>query len=99
MPTYEVAFEPEAQADLNKLDSTTRAQIDKAMARLASNPSVGKPLKKPLAGLFSLYAVNKRYRIVYDIDTASTTVTVLVIGARQSGKRSDPYATTARRRA
>ncbi|GGL18483.1 type II toxin-antitoxin system RelE family toxin [Deinococcus radiotolerans] len=97
MPTYTIAFEPEAQADLKKLDSTTRAHIDKALARLASNPSAGKPLKKPLAGLFSYHAANKRYRIVYDIDSASSTVTVLTIGARQSGKRSDPYATARRR--
>ncbi|MBZ9752980.1 type II toxin-antitoxin system RelE/ParE family toxin [Deinococcus sp. HMF7604] len=99
MPTYTIAFEPDAQADLKKLDPTTRAQIDKALARIADNPNVGKPLKKPLAGLFSHHAVSKRYRIVYHIDDASLTVTVFTIGARQSGKRSDPYATTSRRRA
>lgn len=97
MPTYTIAFEPGAQADLNKLDPTTRALISKALARLASNPNVGKPLKNPLTGLYSLHAANKRYRIVYAIDSASTTVTVIVIGARQSGKRSDPYATARRR--
>ncbi|MDR6330645.1 type II toxin-antitoxin system RelE/ParE family toxin [Deinococcus soli (ex Cha et al. 2016)] len=97
MPTHTIAFDPGAQADLNKLDPTTRTQIDKALVRLASNPNLGKPLKKPLAGLYSLHAARKRYRIVYDIDTASATITVLAIGARQSGKRSDPYATTRRR--
>lgn len=97
MPQYTLVLEPLAEADHKKLDPTTLAAIDRRIARVLANPSSGEPLRGDLAGLRSVYAVKKRYRIVYDVDDVAQTVTVVVIGARQAGHRRDPYAKARRR--
>ncbi|MEF2279896.1 type II toxin-antitoxin system RelE/ParE family toxin [Deinococcus sp. YIM 134068] len=97
MSQYTLVLDPAAKADMNKIDSTTLAQINRRIVQVVQNPDLGKPLTAPLAGLRSVYAASKRYRVVYAVDRADHTVTILAIGARQAGHRRDPYAKARRR--
>ncbi|BDP44871.1 hypothetical protein DAETH_48400 (plasmid) [Deinococcus aetherius] len=97
MSQYTLVLDPAAKADTKKIDPTTLEQINRRIARVLERPELGKPLTGSLAGLRSVYAADKRYRVVYAVDQNARTVTVLAIGARQAGHRSDPYAKARRR--
>lgn len=97
MNNFNLILDPAAQRELGKLDGDTQKKIQKQLSAIRQNPAKGNHLTGSLAGLQSVYAAAKRFRIVYGVDLANGTVTVLSIGARQQGNRNDPYAKASRR--
>lgn len=84
---YKVELIPEAGDDFNNLDGGVRKQIAKKIDALAENPFLGNPLGNKhgidLTGFYKLYAVKKKYRIVYHlVGDSLEIVEIIAIGKR-----------------
>ncbi len=84
-PAWKVAFAPQAEAQLRKLDATGRSRILRFLAeRVNGTPdprSSGKPLSGSLAGLWR-YRVGD-CRVVVKLEDKELLVLVLAIGHRR----------------
>jgi mRNA interferase RelE/StbE len=76
-----------AQRDLNRLpDAVAAAAVEFIFGALAQNPNrVGKPLLGELEGLHS--ARRGQYRIIYEIEQAAVTVTIIRVAHRADANR------------
>ena len=83
---YRVELIQAAEEDFASLDRSLQILALKQLRKLENHPQTGKPLGKrfglDLSGYGSLSFGRKRYRIVYRIDKASATVTVMAIGRK-----------------
>ena len=59
-----------------------KIQIRAGLKMVLESPYSGKPLKDELEGLRSLRV--KRFRIIYQLDTANKEILILVIGPRKT---------------
>jgi mRNA interferase RelE/StbE len=74
-------------------DARVRRKLIERIDDLAGEPEkVGKPLLKDLSGYRSIRAVGQRYRIVYSVERPGNTVSVVALGMRKEGDKSDIYA-------
>lgn len=83
-----VRLSNQASKDLEKLARSDRQlfeRVDAALTRLGEEPTVGKPLQGPLAGLRSLRVGD--LRIVYRHDAAQRLILVLDIARRNKAYR------------
>jgi mRNA interferase RelE/StbE len=80
--TYAIRLTRSAQRDLNRLpEAVAAAAVEFIFGALAENPyTVGKPLLGQLEGLHS--ARRGQYRIVYEIEHAAVTVTIIRVAHR-----------------
>lgn len=78
---YGVLFTREAKRNIEKLDSSIKKIIKKAIESLALNPAKGKPLTYDLAGLYSLRTSD--YRIIYRIREKQLIIIVIAVGHRK----------------
>jgi mRNA interferase RelE/StbE len=70
-----------ARRDIQRLPEKYAAAVIELLPIIAANPKrVGKPLRFEYEGRFS--ARRGPYRIIYSLDEASRTVTVLAVGHR-----------------
>lgn len=85
--THEVVPAPAVRRALQQLPEPVAAAVIEFLAGpLAQNPRrVGEPLTGELRGLFS--ARRGEYRVVYAIDEAARTVTVLRVSHRRAAYR------------
>ncbi|MBI4238527.1 MAG: type II toxin-antitoxin system RelE/ParE family toxin [Deltaproteobacteria bacterium] len=79
--TYTVLFKEPAKHAVEQLDRGVRLRIFNALQRIATQPSLGKPLRTPLQGLWS-YRVGD-WRIVYEVQQRIITVVVIGVGHRR----------------
>ncbi|GEM49845.1 type II toxin-antitoxin system RelE family toxin [Deinococcus cellulosilyticus] len=87
---YTLQYLPEVKKDLKNLkDVTTYKLVGQALAGLVTNPT-GKPLSHH-PGYFSIRCGKSRYRAIFRVDHGKRTVTVALVGKRQSGHHSDVY--------
>ena len=91
---YLITIQPTALKMLRNIaDTRVRQKLVERIDRLADAPlSIGKPLIKDLSGYRSVRAVGQRYRIIYSVQEAAKTVSVIAIGIRKEGDRADIYA-------
>ena len=86
-----VRLSSQASKDFEKLARSDRQlfeRVDAALTRLGGEPTVGKPLQGPLAGLRSLRVGD--LRIIYRHDAAELLIFVLDIARRDKAyRRSD----------
>jgi mRNA interferase RelE/StbE len=76
-----------ARRQLDRLPISVAAAVIETLAALASNPHrLGKPLRFELEGCWS--ARRGPYRVIYRIDDASHTVSVLAVAHRTDVYRS-----------
>ena len=90
--TWKVAFLPEVEKDLRKLDGSQRNLIFKAIKKVQTNPlpvsegGHGKPLgsrnETDLTGLLKIKLSAAGLRIVYKLIRTKTEMLIIVIGAR-----------------
>jgi len=68
---WKIEFIPKAEKDFAALDGSVKKEVARKMDELAENPHLGKPLGNKfgvnLVGFYKIYAVKKKYRIVYRI--------------------------------
>ena len=83
---YRLELVRAAEDDFAALDRGLQILALKQLRKLENHPQAGKPLGKrlgfDLSGYRSLHFGGKRYRIVYRIDKAAATVTVMAIGRK-----------------
>lgn len=78
---YTVLFKVPARRAVASMDRGVRLRIFNALQRIASQPSLGKPLRAPLQGLWSYRTGD--WRIVYEIHQHIITVVVVGVGHRR----------------
>lgn len=81
-PVWVLRVTASAERQLSRLpDRVAAAVVEFIIGPLSENPRrVGHPLQRELAGLWS--ARRGAYRVVYEIDDAASTVTVLRVDHR-----------------
>jgi len=73
-------------------DSRISRKLVERIDALADEPEkAGKPLLKELSGYRSIRAAGQRYRIIYAVERSRSTVSVVALGIRREGDRSDIY--------
>jgi mRNA interferase RelE/StbE len=82
-----IEFIPGAQTDFDSLDGAVRKRIARRIDRLAENPFLGDPLGNrmgiDLTGCYELYALDKKYRIVYRLHGLTVEIVEIIgIGKR-----------------
>ena len=90
---FHIVIQPTALKMLQGMpDSRLRRKLTERIDALAEEPEkVGKPLLKELSGYRSIRAAGQRYRIIYAVDRSRSTVSVVALGIRKEGDRSDIY--------
>ena len=90
---FHIIIQPTALKMLQGIsDVGIRRKIIERIDSLADEPEkIGKPLLKDLAGYRSLRAAGQRYRIIYAVQRSKNIVSVVAIGIRKEGDRSDIY--------
>ena len=90
---YIVRINREALKQLESItDRRIRQELFDRIKELAIDPDQqGKPLRNELAGLRSVKAVHRRYRIVYQVEREEVVVVVVAVGIRKEGDRADIY--------
>ena len=80
--SYQVEFEPEALADLDRMDSTDRKRIFRKINWLALNfeQTTSQRLSANLAGFYKLRVGN--YRVIYSVDEQGQLVAIIRVGHR-----------------
>ena len=80
--SYQVEFEPEALADLDRMDSSDRKRIFRKINWLALNfeQTTSQRLSANLAGFYKLRVGN--YRVIYSVDEQGQLVAIIRVGHR-----------------
>ena len=80
--SYQVEFEPEALADLDRMDSSDRKRIFLKINWLALNfeQTTSQRLSANLAGFYKLRVGN--YRVIYSVDEQGQLVAIIRVGHR-----------------
>ena len=91
--TYEVRLSEPAVAMLQQItDVAAQRQVSERIGLLAVDPErQGGLLKGVLSGYRKCRAAGRRYRILYRLDAAASTVIVTAVGARNPGEADDIY--------
>lgn len=87
--TYKLEFKKSALKEWKKLGHTVREQLKKKLAERLENPHVPGAV---LSGSKNLYKIKLRqssYRLVYSVEDAVVTVTVVAVGKRNRNEVYD----------
>lgn len=87
--TYELAFKASALKEWKKLGHTVREQFKKKLKERLENPHVP---SAALSGGTNLYKIKLRqagYRLVYSVEDATITITVIAVGKRDRNEVYD----------
>ena len=81
--SYQVEFEPEALADLDRMDSTDRKRIFRKINWLALNfeQAVPQGLSANLAGFYKLRVGD--YRVIYTVNQPEQLISIVRAGHRR----------------
>ena len=82
MPTYNILLKPSVEKDLRKLPAPTIRHIFEAIDQLAEAPCVPPDLKLTGTERTWRHRVGD-YRIIYELDPATTTITISYIRHRR----------------
>jgi mRNA-degrading endonuclease RelE of RelBE toxin-antitoxin system len=80
MRRFRVVIPPDVAKGVRSFHPDLKRSVREALDALSSNPRLGTPLKDELTGLHG-YRV-KRYRIVFEVDSAAKQVRIAGIGPR-----------------
>ena len=82
MPRYELRFKRSVEKDLRRLPGTVLSRILARIEKLGSDPFPRQA--RMLVGAERLFRIRVGdYRVVYEVDTAASTVTVLYVRHRR----------------
>ena len=84
--TYELEFKKSALKEWKKLGATVQNQFKKKLEAILNDPHIE---SAKLSGGNELYKIKLRqagYRLVYEVNDAVITVTVISVGKRDKGK-------------
>lgn len=78
---YSIQFTDKSRQQFNSYAPKLKKQIGSKLEKIAYNPHIGKPLQRPLKGLFS-YRLGK-LRIIYQIRKKEIVVIIVNISLRK----------------
>ncbi|MFH2110708.1 MAG: type II toxin-antitoxin system RelE/ParE family toxin [Candidatus Bathyarchaeota archaeon] len=82
MTRYSLKVTRTFEKNLRLLNKIQRVRIDEAVTNLEEDPHLGKPLKGPLSGRWSLRVGD--YRVIYIVDDVGLSVTLLDVQHRRT---------------
>ncbi len=93
MTDWQIIILPIAEKQLTAIkDTRIRESIAKRIESLRQEPEKqGKPMIGDLAGFRSLRAVGQRYRVLYKIEAKKVIVSIVALGIRKEGDKTDIY--------
>lgn len=93
MTDWQITVLPIAEKQLAAIkDTRIRESIAKRIETLHQEPEKqGKPLIGDLAGFRSIRAVGQRYRVLYKIEAKKVIVSIVALGIRKEGDKTDIY--------
>ena len=93
MTDWQIIILPIAEKQLAAIkDTRIREGIAKRIEALRQEPEKqGKPMIGDLAGFRSLRAVGQRYRVLYKIEDKKVVVSIVALGIRKEGDKTDIY--------
>lgn len=96
---FDLIITDEAHGDLDAItDTRTYQAISRKIDGLMLEPDKqGKPLSGDLADYRVVRAAGQRYRVVYQVATLESVVTVVVVGIRKEGDKRDVYRMASKR--
>ena len=94
MKEWQIIVLPVADKQLAAIkDNCIRVSIAKRIDGLRHDPDQqGKPMIGELEGYRSLRAAGQRYRILYKIEASTVIVSIVAVGIRKDGDKTDIYA-------
>ena len=81
--SYELQFLPSALKEWTKLGDTVRAQFKKKLAERLEAPRVQADALHGMADHYKVKLRSSGYRLVYRVEDAAVTVTVISVGKRE----------------
>ena len=78
---YKLAYTTEAREQISSLQKPVRAQLKKAIDRLALEPKLGKRLTDDLDGLWSYRSGD--WRIIYQVHHQELLIIIIAVGDRK----------------
>jgi mRNA interferase RelE/StbE len=79
---YSLAFLPTALKEWRKLDKAIRLQFEKKLAERLIEPEVPSSRLSGMPGCYKIKLRGAGYRLVYRVEDAIVTVTVVAVGRR-----------------
>lgn len=92
--TYELRFLVSARKEWDKLGATLKAQFKKKLAERLEIPRVPGDALRGIGDHYKIKLRSSGYRLVYRVEDAAVTVTVIAVGKRE---RDAVYKMAARR--
>jgi mRNA interferase RelE/StbE len=91
---WQIILLPIAEKQLSAItDLHVRQTIGKRLDSLRQDPdNQGKPLVSELKDYRSLKTAGQRYRVIYKIEANRVIVTIVTLGIRKDGDKTDVYA-------
>ncbi|KAB0641557.1 type II toxin-antitoxin system RelE family toxin [Burkholderia stagnalis] len=86
MKIYELKFNESALKEWKKLDAPIREQLKKKLAERLNNPHVESAQLSDLPGCYKIKLRSSGYRLVYEVNDHSITVTVVSVGKREGNR-------------
>ena len=90
--SYELEFMPKALKEWQKLDSNTKEQFKKKLARRLENPKVPKDKLRDFDNVYKIKLKSLGYRLAYEVIDERLVVLVLVVGKRENNAVYDELA-------
>lgn len=81
--SYELAFDPRALKEWNKLGETVKAQFKKKLAEVLSNPRIETARLYDLPDCYKIKLRSSGYRLVYQVEDELVRVLVIATGKRE----------------
>lgn len=81
--SYELAFLPSARKEWDKLGGTLKAQLKKKLAERLETPRVPADALHGMSDHYKIKLRSAGYRLVYRVEDAVVTVTVVAVGRRE----------------
>ena len=78
---YTVRIPPDVETSIRHLHPQIKSKIRRALEAIEKNPHLGKPLRKPLAGLHTYRT--SQYRIVYEVKQCELRIEIIDIAERK----------------
>lgn len=83
--SFELQFLPSALKEWEKLGAPVRAQFKKKLAERLVHPRVPKDALHGMGDHYKIKLRDAGYRLVYRVEDATITVTVVAVGKRERG--------------
>ena len=94
---YRLAFHPDAAQEFQRLETSTRQQLEQKLSERLTAPKVPSArLSGKLAGCYKIKLKRQGIRLIYKVSDSEVLVLVLAVGRRDE---SDAFRTASSRRA